>query len=114
MLAGDFLPDRLALVFAKADGPVLIRIGEENSPTIFRHLDVAEIGPALGIDADRRAKIHVVIERAFGAKFLPPVQEAGLPRLKRALKAPIIPEIDVIRDECCEINRHDYTLFLSN
>ena len=107
MFARDFLPHGLALVFAKGDFPVRIGIGEKNPPAIFRHLDVAEISPALGIDADRGAEINIEIQRPLRAEIFPPVQKARLPGFERALQTAVVAEIDVVRNAGREIDRHN-------
>src|SRR5207302_6614656 len=55
VFAGHLLPSRLALMRAKRDPPVGDRRREEDAPAVFRHPDIAELGPALGLDADRGA-----------------------------------------------------------
>ena len=54
--AGDFLPHRLALEVAEADAAIGRRLGQEDAPAILRQLDVIEMRPAGGVDADRRAQ----------------------------------------------------------
>ena len=39
---------------------VRLGLGQEDAPAVVRHLDVAEVGPALGLHADRGAQIDVV------------------------------------------------------
>ena len=60
-LARHFLPDRLAEEVAEADPPIVHRIGEEDAPAILGQLDVLEVRPALGIDADRGADVDLVV-----------------------------------------------------
>jgi hypothetical protein len=98
VLAGNLLPGRFAHVVAEADAPIRLRIGEEDAPAVVGHLDVAVVGPALGIDRDRGAQVHVGSLKVGRAHVLPPSEERGLPLLERALQRAVRPEVDVVGD----------------
>jgi hypothetical protein len=49
---GHVLPGGLALVVAEMDLAVLLGRVEEDAPAVVGHLDVAELRPALRVDAD--------------------------------------------------------------
>ena len=58
MLAGHFLPHRLTFVIAELNRAAgLHRI--QKDPSILRHFHVAEIRPAVALNADRGAQINV-------------------------------------------------------
>src|SRR5208282_133550 len=90
MLAGNLLPGGLAHHVAEADAAVGYRLGEENSPTVFRHLGRAVGRPTLGIDRGRGAEIDVGAVKGRRAKLAPPIEKMRLPMLERALQGRII------------------------
>ena len=98
MLAGDFLPHRLAEVVAEGDPPVRLGLGEEDPPSIVGHLDVVEVRPAFLADVDRRPQVHVVVLEGDRAELLPPLDELRLPRLQGALQPAVAGEVDVVGD----------------
>ncbi len=98
VLAGHVLPGLLALVVAEVDLAIGIARVEEDAPAVVGHLDVAELRPALRIDADRGAQVDVEVARAVGAHVVPPAQEVGLPLLERALQRAVAAEVDVVGD----------------
>src|SRR5262249_58647668 len=49
MFARNLLPDRLAIVVAKADTAGIFGVSEKNPPTIFPHAHLAQPGPAVGL-----------------------------------------------------------------
>ena len=98
VLAGHLLPHRLALVVAEGDAAVGLGLGEEDAPAVVGHLDVAEVGPALLADGDRRAQVHVVVLEGDRAELLPPLDELRLPRLERPLQPAVVGEVDVVGD----------------
>ena len=105
-LAGHFLPSRLALVVAVGDHAVGILPGEEDPPAIVRHLHIAEVGPAVGLGRDRGAQIDVEVQRAVRPHVLPPVEEARLPVLERALQAAVGREVDVVGNALGVVDGH--------
>ena len=97
--AGHFLPHRLALEVAEADAAIVRRLGQENAPAIFRQLDVIEVRPAGGVDADRRAQVDLVAVLEPGRPHVaPPIEIGGLPVLERAQQPLVAGEIDVVRN----------------
>jgi hypothetical protein len=113
MLAGHVLPRGLALVVTEVDPPVGLGLGEEDAPAVLRHLEVAELGPALGVDAGRGAEIHVLGLEAVGPHVLPPRQELRLPVLERALQAAVRREVDVVGDLRDVVDAGHHTLLRS-
>src|SRR5579872_3050835 len=79
VFARHLLPGRLALMLAEADLAVLDGGREEDAPAVVRHLDVAEFGPALGLDRDRSAQVDWAVLKPVGAAFPPPVERARMP-----------------------------------
>ena len=59
VFAGHFLPGGLALVHSEIDLALRIARLEKDSPAIFGHLHVVELGPAIGFDADGGAQIDL-------------------------------------------------------
>ena len=96
VLARHFLPRVLALVLAKTDLALRLARVEENSPAIVGHFHVIEMRPAVAIDADRGAQIRLPILGAFRSHLAPPVEEARLPALQRALQGPVARQVDVV------------------
>src|SRR4051812_35850163 len=84
VFAGHFLPDGFVLVLPEPDPAVFNRRREQDAPAIFRHSDIAESGPALGLDANRGAKIDEIGLEPLGAALLPPVDAARMPVFQRA------------------------------
>ena len=94
---GDFLPDRLALEVAETNTAIVRGLGEEDAPPVFRQLDVIEVRPARGIDADRRAQIHLVaVLESRRPHLAPPIKVGRLPVLERAQQALVTREANVI------------------
>src|SRR5690606_39497911 len=79
MLAGHTLPDRLAEVVAEVDATALLRGIEEDAPAVVGQLHVAELRPALGIDADRGAAVDIVAMPTPRPHGAPPPKEAPPP-----------------------------------
>src|SRR5439155_9079137 len=92
------LPGRLAAMGAEADAAIGLRLGEEDAPAIVRHADMAEIRPALRVDADRRAQIDLGRGCTLRPELAPPVEIARLPGLQRAQQAAVAGEVDVVRN----------------
>src|ERR1700689_1500807 len=113
MLARHFAPDRLPLALAERNFALVLRGGQENAPSVVRHLDVTERRPALCVSRDRGPQVHVAALETFRAHLAPPLQEAGLPCLERALEAAVVGETDVIGNPLRIVNRHQ-TLLGSN
>src|SRR5205085_10927377 len=92
-------PYRLSLELAEADAPIRCRLGEEDSPPIVRQLDVFEMRPPLGIDADRGPEVDLVIVlESLRPHFAPPLQVFRLPVFERSLQALVAGEVDVVRN----------------
>src|SRR5271155_141237 len=113
MLARHFAPDRLALMLAERNFAIVLWVGEENAPSVVRHLDVAECRPALCVSRNCSPQINIAALETFRSHLAPPSQEAGLPCLERALQAAVIGETDVIGNPLRIVNRHQ-TLLGSN
>src|SRR6185437_6135976 len=107
VLAGDFLPGRLAFVLAEPDDPPRVAFGQEDAPAVLLHRDVREVGPAVAADGDGSAQIHV-LGRQGGAEVAPPVQEAGLPALQGPLQAPVACQTHVVGDAFAVVDRHGH------
>ncbi len=91
------VPHRLALVLAEPDFAAGVPLGQEDAPAVLGHGHVAELGPAVPADVDRGAQVNV-LGRQGRAHGLPPVQEVRLPGLQRPLQAPVLVQVDVVRD----------------
>src|ERR1700730_18347471 len=96
MFAGHVLPDGLPLMLAEGNRATGFCFGQENAPTVLRHLHIAECRPALGIDGNRCSQINVRSLEAERSELAPPAQKTRLPLLKRALQAPVPSQIYVI------------------
>ena len=99
VFAGNFLPGRLALVRAERDGAAFDRGGEQDAPAVFRHVDEAELGPALAADADGGAQVDRGVLEALRPHRLPPVDVAGMPGFQRLADAQVLGEADIVRDQ---------------
>ena len=110
VLARNLLPDFLAVVVPKADLAIKITVGEEDTPAVIRHANVAVGRPSLGVDRGRGAQVHIGDLKIFRAEFLPPVQEFGLPVLQRALQCTVRSQINVVRNAVLIIHRHEVLL----
>src|ERR1700731_1714286 len=96
MLAGNFIPNFLALVLAEGNPAIGFGIGEENSPSVVGHLHVSKLRPALSVGRDRGAQIYVATLKTLRAHLAPPIEKAGLPGLERSLQPAIIGETHVV------------------
>ena len=101
-----FLPRRLALVRAEADVAAGLRGIEKDSPAVVRHFHVIEMRPAGMIDAYRSAQIDIEAAAALRPHFFPPVEEARLPMLERALQRLVRREVDVIGNFLAIVDGH--------
>ena len=54
-------PGFFALVVAKRDGAVVAARVQEDAPAVITHFDVAELGPTLGINANRGTQINFAV-----------------------------------------------------
>ena len=97
VLAGHLLPGGLAQVLAEADRAVRVLLGQEDPPAVLLHRHVVEVRPPVAAHGDRRAQVDV-LGRQRRAQGLPPVEELRLPPLQRPLQAPVVGEVDVVRD----------------
>ena len=117
VFARHFLPGILALMRAERNLAAFQLRRQQHAPAIFRHAYIVELGPALGIDADRGAQIDQRFLEAFRPHVVPPVDVAGMPLLQRALDAHVLPERDIVRDQAVVVDLldvHGYTLSLLN
>ena len=73
MFARNLLPHRLAQIIPKADAPIRLRLGQKNSPAIFRHAHESIRGPPFGVDGGCRAQVNVSSVEIAGAEAMPPV-----------------------------------------
>jgi len=105
ILAGDILPGILTDVIAKMDLPTLFGRVQKDAPTVVGHLDVSELGPALGIDAGGCPEIDIEILAAVRPHVLPPGQVVGLPLLERTLQRAVFAQVDVVGDLVAVIDR---------
>src|SRR5215469_12364140 len=96
MLTGNLLPGWLSLMLAEGNCAASLRFGQENAPAVLRHFYIAEGRPALGIDGNRGSQINLRTLEAERPKLAPPMEEAWLPLLERALQTPVPGQIDVI------------------
>src|SRR5205814_10143617 len=104
---------RLTEEIAEPDAPIGHRIGEKDAPPVLRQLDVLEVRPPFGIDAHRRAHVHVVvIQETLRPHVAPPLDVLRLPVLERALQPLVAREVDVVGDLLA--GDHRYVLFQSN
>jgi hypothetical protein len=97
-LARDLIPHGLAGEIAEAMDPTFDLRLEEDAPAIVRHLDVVEVGPAIGLHRDGGTQIDVLGHPTLGPHLLPPFDELGLPRFERTLQPLVACEVDVVRD----------------
>ena len=108
ILAGHVLPRSLALVVAEMDLALFFARIEEDAPTVVRHLHMAELRPALRVDADGGSQIDIEVLRSVWAHVAPPLQKIGLPLLKRPLQRAVLAQVDVVRNLVGVVNRrHD-------
>ena len=98
IFAGDFLPGGLAFVAAEIYEALFVARLKKNSPTIFGHADVAELGPAVGLDAGGGAEVDLEVGGFVGAHVGPPAEEGGLPVFESALEDAVATEVDVVGD----------------
>jgi len=98
MLAGHFLPGRLAIVFAEWNGAVLFLGRKQNAPAIVRHLHIVELGPAARIDRIGGAQIYQRLLEAVRSHVVPPVDVAGMPALQRFEHLAVLAEVHVVGD----------------
>ena len=98
VFAGDVLPGVFALVVAKVDLAILLGRVQEDAPAVVRHLHMAELGPALRINADGGAQVDVKVLRIVRSHVAPPLQVVGLPLFQRALQRAVFAEVDVVGD----------------
>ena len=82
VFAGDFLPDRLSVVLAAWDHAIFDLWGQEDTPAVFRHFHVVELGPTLWINADSGAQVNKAFLKAVRAKAVPPVKITRVPFFK--------------------------------
>ena len=99
VLARHFLPRRFALMAAERNRSPLDLGREENAPSIGRHLHIAELRPAGGIDADGGAQIDFRLLEANRTHAGPPVEIFRPPALERTLKLLVGAERDVVGDD---------------
>ena len=95
---GHLLPGGLAVMPAEGNLAALFLRRQQDAPAILRHLDVIELGPALGVDGDRGAQIDQRLLKTVRPHGHPPVNVAGMPAFERAQHLTVIGEIDVVRD----------------
>ncbi len=96
VLSRHLLPYGLAFVIAEVDRAAGPHRVQKDAPAVVGHLHVAEVGPAVSLDADGSAQIHVVRLAAVRPHVTPPVDEAGLPLLECALQRLVASEVDVV------------------
>src|SRR5580698_7618531 len=77
VLAGNVLPNRLALVIAEIDLAFAVRGREKDAPAILGHFDVIEMGPTARMHTDGGAQVHVGRLRALRSHVSPPLEKFG-------------------------------------
>jgi len=91
MFAGDFLPDRLALV--RPNGIVRSAIAAPAiSPAVIGHADIAELGPAVAIDPDPRCADKQVFLKPVGPARFPPLEISRMPAFQCPAQARVLVE----------------------
>ena len=98
IFARHVLPHRLADDARRTESCDPPRRRQQDAPAVFRHLDVVELGPALGIDRHRGAQIDEQFLEALRPHVLPPVEIAGMPAFERLQHAAVLGEVDVVRN----------------
>ena len=84
-------------MLAERDAAVGFAVGQEDAPSVLLERDVAEMRPAVAVGADRGAQIDVARDE-IRTEVAPPLHEAWLPGLERALQAPVAAQVDVVGD----------------
>src|SRR6266568_4644189 len=77
------LPGGLAVMSAERNLAALFLRRQQDAPAVLRHLDVIELGPALGVDGDRGAQIDQRLLEAVRSHGHPPVDVTRMPALER-------------------------------
>ena len=96
IFAGHFLPGRLAQMLAEIHlAPFFLR-RQQDAPTIVRHFDIIELGPALGVDRYGGAQIDERFLEALRPHIVPPIEIAGMPALQRAQHLAILGQADIV------------------
>src|SRR6266850_2505370 len=98
VFARDFLPRGLAFVGAEIHFTLFIAWLEKNSPAVVRHLDVAELRPAVRFHACGGPQIDFVVVALIRTHVVPPAHVSGLPMLERALQYAVASQINVVRN----------------
>src|SRR5262249_60733890 len=109
IFTGDILPRRLTLVRAEIDFTLRITRLEKYAPAVFGHLHVAELGPAVRLDANGGTQIDVVGAAFTGSHVEPPAQKSGLPGFQSALQHAVAAQVHVVGNFFGVIN-HDHLL----
>src|SRR5687767_3989092 len=81
---------------AESDGATRNGIGQKDAPAIVGHLDVVEVGPAVGFDRNGGAEENVVALKAHRAHLAPPIEVFRLPLLEGALQLFVAGQVDVV------------------
>src|SRR3989304_1581055 len=113
-LPGDPLPGGPPLVVAEADRAPRLRLGEEDPPAVLGHRHEPELRPALRVHAGRGAQVDLPGLEANGPHVRPPLEELRLPLLERPLQAPVLGQVDVVRDPLQVVDTRHHTLLRSN
>src|SRR5882724_11316541 len=106
MLAGNFLPYWLALVFTERNPAIGFGIRQKDAPSVVGHLYVSKCRPALCVGRGRGAQINIATLETFRPHLAPPIEEAGLPGLQRSLQPAIVGETHVVGNSFGIIDRH--------
>src|SRR4029077_2109704 len=69
----------------------------KDAPTIFGHLDVIELRPAIGFDTGSGAKIDLEVVAFVGAHVVQPTEVGRLPMFEGALQDAVAAEVDIVR-----------------
>ena len=110
VLARHLVPHRLALVLAEGDLPVLFGRGEKDTPAIFRHPQMAVMGPTLGVDADGGAQVDLEVAGLDRTHIVPPLQIGRLPAFQRPQQAPVVGQADIVGNSLVIVDVHGLRL----
>src|SRR6266496_2406085 len=92
-----FLISRFSTVITEADLRIWVGRFEKNSPTIFGHFHIVEVGPTVGFNTDCGAQVNILVLKTFRSHLLPPFKVIRQPLFQRAQKFLVLGKIYIIR-----------------
>ena len=98
VLARHVVPYVFARMFTAGDLALLNLWREEHTPAVFRHADIVELGPTLGVHGDGGAQIDHGILEILRDQVIPPVDVARMPPLQRLEHLLVATQADVVWD----------------